>query len=94
MARKWYPVVDVLTCIECGTCSNFCQHNVYDKEKIPVPVIVQPDRCIDHWHGCGNLCPVGAISFVGDDTGWIAPALEGKEDETSPGCGCGGSCNG
>lgn len=24
---------------------------------------------IDHCHGCGNKCPVGAISYVGDDIG-------------------------
>lgn len=31
MAKKWYPVVDVLSCTECGTCVNFCTHGVYDK---------------------------------------------------------------
>ena len=20
MAKKWYPVIDILTCVECGTC--------------------------------------------------------------------------
>ena len=31
MSLKWYPVIDYVTCIECGTCSDFCQHGVYDK---------------------------------------------------------------
>lgn len=35
MAKKWYPVVDILSCIECGTCVNFCSHGVYDKKTVP-----------------------------------------------------------
>ncbi|MGN0600637.1 MAG: ferredoxin family protein [Oscillospiraceae bacterium] len=95
MAKKWYPVVDILTCIECGTCVNFCSHGAYDKSKSPTPIVVNTIGCIDHCHGCGNKCPVGAISYVGDDTGWIAPALRGKDsvpkDASNCGCGCGGS---
>nr|WP_278569311.1 ferredoxin family protein [Enterocloster clostridioformis] len=94
MAKKWYPVTDILTCIECGTCVDFCSHGVYDKAKAPVPVVVNPDGCIDHCHGCGNKCPVGAITYVGDDTGWVPPALKGTAQEAagcSCGCGCGGS---
>lgn len=52
MAKKWYPVIDILTCVECGTCVEFCPHGVYDKQKAPVPVVVNPDSCIDHCHGC------------------------------------------
>lgn len=50
MAKNWYPVIDILTCMECGTCVNFCPHGVYDKQKAPVPVVVNPDGCIDHCH--------------------------------------------
>ena len=32
MAKKWYPVIDILTCVECGTCVEFCPHGVYDKQ--------------------------------------------------------------
>lgn len=93
MAEKWYPVVDILSCIECGTCVNFCIHGVYDKSKAPVPVIVNTDRCIDHCHGCGMKCPAGAISYAGDDTGWIPPVLRDKGDmhDVTPSCGC--SCS-
>lgn len=87
MAKKWYPVIDILTCLECGTCVAKCTHGVYDKNKSPVPVVVNPDYCIDHCHGCGNLCPVGAISYVGDDTGWIAPALN-NQGMAEKECGC------
>lgn len=96
MAQKWYPVVDILTCAECGTCVNFCSHSVYDPQRAPTPVVVKPDACVDHCHGCGNKCPVGAIAYVGDDTGWIPPVLrtEGGRTDTTQGCGCscGGNC--
>ncbi len=87
MAKKWYPVIDILTCQECGSCVAKCTHGVYDKSKSPVPVVVNPDHCIDHCHGCGNLCHVGAISYVGDDTGWVAPALQGQTAAKEE-CGC------
>ena len=64
MAAKWYPVIDYAACVECGTCSNFCPHGVYDKSKSPTPVVVNPDGCIDHCHGCQNKCPAGAISLI------------------------------
>ena len=55
MAKKWYPVIDILTCEECGACVTKCSHGVYDKSKAPIPVVVNPDNCIDHCHGCGCL---------------------------------------
>lgn len=91
MDKKWYPVIDILTCEECGACVAKCTHGVYDKSKAPVPVVMNPDNCIDHCHGCGNLCPAGAISYVGDDTGWIAPALSEKAQEEASCCCCSGS---
>jgi len=92
MAQKWYPVIDIMTCMECGTCVGFCSHGVYDKQKAPSPLVVNPEGCIDHCHGCGNKCPVGAISYVGDDTGWVAPALAEKGEVISE-CGCGCGCD-
>ena len=88
MAKKWYPVIDILSCVECGTCVNFCSHGVFDKEKSPFPVVVNPAACMDHCHGCGNKCPEGAITYVGDDTGWIPPARKGEAETTSE-CACG-----
>ena len=61
MAKNWYPVIDILTCMECGTCIRFCPHGVYDKRKAPVPVVVNPDGCIGHCRGCQTKCPAGAI---------------------------------
>ena len=90
MASKWYPVIDILSCMECGRCTKKCQHGVYDKEKAPTPVVIYPDGCVDHCHGCGDLCPAGAITYVGDDTGWIPPALrkKGGKSDSAPKCGC------
>ena len=89
MAKKWYPVIDILICQECGSCVAKCTHGVYEKSKAPMPVVVNPDNCIDHCHGCGNLCPVGAIAYVGDDTGWIAPALQDQPQAKEECCCCG-----
>ncbi len=78
MAKTWYPVIDYLICAECGTCVAKCPHNVYDVSKAPTPVVKNPEFCIDHCHGCGNRCPSGAITYVGDDTGWTPPNTKGK----------------
>jgi len=86
MAKNWYPVIDYITCTECGTCVDKCSHGVYDKAKAPSPVVVHPENCIDHCHGCGIKCPVGAISYVGDDTGWMPPTGQKQEEES--GCCC------
>jgi len=73
MGKLWYPVIDDSTCIECGNCTEKCMHDVYDKAKAPAPTVVYPDGCIDHCHGCGNLCPSGSITYQGEDTGWVPP---------------------
>lgn len=86
MAQKWYPVIDYALCVECGTCSGFCAHGVYDKSKAPAPVVVYPAGCVDHCHGCGSQCPVGAITYVGDDTGWTPP--HGKPAQQEAPCCC------
>ncbi|MBR0600039.1 DUF2703 domain-containing protein [Sinanaerobacter chloroacetimidivorans] len=87
MAKTWYPVIDYLTCAECGTCIANCPHGVYDSAKAPSPVVTNPEACIDHCHGCGNRCPVGAITYVGDDTGWMP--LNGEKGPETPCCSCG-----
>ncbi|MEA5144347.1 MAG: DUF2703 domain-containing protein [Oscillibacter sp.] len=87
MAKTWYPVVDYLICKECGTCIAKCPHGVYDIAKAPSPVVTNPGACIDHCHGCGNRCPVGAITYVGDDTGWTPP--NGEQTAVESCCSCG-----
>lgn len=90
MAKNWYPVVDYVLCVECGLCSKRCPHNVYDKEKSPTPVVTKPDACVDHCHNCGNKCPAGAITYVGDNTGWTPP--HGEKTDGKSGCCSGGCC--
>lgn len=86
MAKAWYPVIDYLQCAECGSCITQCSHGVYDAAKAPVPIVKNPANCIDHCHGCGNICPSGAITYVGEDTGWAPPAA--KDGATAEPCGC------
>ena len=89
MANCWYPVIDYSSCTECGSCVAKCAHGVYDAKKAPVPVVIDPVSCVDHCHGCGNRCPVGAITYVGDDTGWTPPNGAPAKDE--PACACEGN---
>jgi NAD-dependent dihydropyrimidine dehydrogenase PreA subunit/glutaredoxin len=90
MKKVWYPVIDYMLCTECGTCVMKCPHGVYDIEKAPSPVVKNPEVCIEHCHGCGNRCPVGAITYVGEDTEWSPPNSKKSEGESccsSSGCG-------
>lgn len=39
------------------------------KNWYPTPVVVNIEGCIQGCHGCGNLCPNGAIQYVRDNSG-------------------------
>ena len=88
MAKKWYPIIDYLTCVECGICLEKCSHGVYDTAMSPSPVVKNPELCVDHCHGCGNRCPVGAITYLGEDTEWTPPNGEQLVEESCCSCGC------
>jgi NAD-dependent dihydropyrimidine dehydrogenase PreA subunit len=96
MSKIWYPVIDYVICTECGSCVTKCSHGVYDEKKGPTPVVIGASECVDGCHGCGNLCPIGAITYVGDDTGWVPP--NGKSTDNGDcgcdngDCGCSGGC--
>lgn len=66
MSKTWYPVIDYTKCIECSKCVNKCRQGVYDKSMAPKPMVIYTEGCIEGCHGCGKLCPVEAISYVGD----------------------------
>ncbi len=90
MTKIWYPVIDYITCEECGTCVAHCEskrHYVYDSEKAPSPMVLRPENCIDHCHGCGDKCSVGAITYIGDNTGWTPP-LRKMQEPSEPCCSC------
>ncbi len=67
MAKNWYPEIDKEVCVSCGVCIERCKNNVYDKNLAPTPVVVNPDNCCGGCHGCGDMCPVGAITYFGED---------------------------
>ena len=81
MAKNWYPMINNETCIECGKCIEKCAHGVYNKDKSPKPEVINPAGCIDHCHGCGELCPTGSITYFGEDTVWTPPNVKGKTDQ-------------
>lgn len=87
MSKKWYPVINYENCSECGACIDQCSHGVYDLEKTPMPIVAYGEGCIQGCHGCGNLCPSGAITYVGENTDWTPP--NGDNSKT---CDCGGNC--
>lgn len=66
MSKNWYPVINYAKCTECGSCTDMCQHGVYDKLKLSSPVVIFPEGCIEGCKGCGNLCPNNAIQYVGN----------------------------
>jgi NAD-dependent dihydropyrimidine dehydrogenase PreA subunit len=80
MSKSWYPVINYELCAQCGACVEKCSHGVYNKAKAPRPVVVFPEGCVQGCHGCGNLCPNGAIEYFGDIK---------EADMESCGCGCG-----
>lgn len=80
MSKNWYPVIDYTNCAECGTCIDKCKHGVYDQPKFPTPVVIYTEGCIEGCRGCSNLCPNGAITYVGD------------MGSNYSGCSCGDNC--
>ena len=95
MSKKWYPMVDYEICEECGTCVKMCPHEVYALEKSPAPFVVNSDGCYEGCHGCGNRCPVGAITYASDNTGWTPPNTKTNDSEScgcENGCSCGSDC--
>lgn len=85
MSKTWYPVLNYEVCTECGSCFNKCSHGVFKMEGNR-PVVVNPEGCVQGCHGCGNLCPIGSIEYVGDTTGWVALGKQSCCDGNSGCC--------
>jgi len=57
----WYPTIQAEKCTGCGSCVEFCIHDVYElSEKARVK---NPFNCIVGCSGCLSKCPESAISF-------------------------------
>ena len=77
MSINWYPEINYKLCLNCQKCYQKCPHNVYDFIDNKV-IVARGNNCIQGCHGCGNLCPTGAITYVNDQTGWTPPVLNKK----------------
>lgn len=73
MSKEWYPIINYEKCRECGVCVEMCRNQVYDKERMPKPFVINPEMCCHGCHGCGNKCSQGAITYWGDTSGWNPP---------------------
>ncbi len=91
MAKEWYPIIDYKICVDCKGCFVQCKKGVYDKNDSAAPIVINPENCRDHCHGCGTICPVGAITYYGEDTDWTPPNRKDSENSKCPN-GC-SSCN-
>jgi NAD-dependent dihydropyrimidine dehydrogenase PreA subunit len=85
MSKTWYPVLNYDECINCESCFNKCSHGVY-KLKNSRSIVVKPEGCVQGCHGCGNICPVGAIEYFGENTDWTPPGKQGNTEETRACC--------
>ena len=66
MAETWYPVISYDACVSCLTCVEFCPHAVYQVAD-GKPIVANSENCVEFCQGCGKICPVGAISYFGQD---------------------------
>ena len=67
MAASWYPIIDRDACQACGTCYNFCPHEVFEQDGDGYPVVERPENCVEFCRGCAKICPADAITYYGDE---------------------------
>jgi MinD superfamily P-loop ATPase len=61
---EWGPTVDAEACNGCGTCIDFCHHDVYRWSEDESQVMVAfKTLCVSGCSHCGTLCEAAAISF-------------------------------
>lgn len=63
MPPRWYPVVDLSRCSQCGHCLQFCLFGVYALDAEGHVMVANPDRCKAGCPACSRICPQGAIIF-------------------------------
>jgi NAD-dependent dihydropyrimidine dehydrogenase PreA subunit len=61
---EWGPTLDAELCTGCGTCIDWCKHDVYrwseDGSKVEVET---KTNCVVGCSHCGTLCEAQALSF-------------------------------
>jgi hypothetical protein len=60
---RWYPVVDLSRCTNCGHCLQFCLFGVYELDADGQVRVSQPDSCKAGCPACSRICPSSAIMF-------------------------------
>lgn len=61
--ERWYPVVDLSRCTNCGHCLQFCLFGVYELDAQGQVCVTNPDKCKPGCPACSRICPQGAIMF-------------------------------
>jgi len=77
---EWYPRIDYDKCISCGSCLDFCPHDVYAIEEEKV-VVKNPYNCVVGCQGCQKVCEQEAISFPSRD--WLKQRLRELREKYS-----------
>jgi NAD-dependent dihydropyrimidine dehydrogenase PreA subunit len=61
---EWGPTIDAAACTGCGTCIDFCHHDVYAwSDDGSTVVVAHKTNCVPGCSHCGTLCEAQAISF-------------------------------
>lgn len=63
LAERWYPVIDLERCRNCGHCLQFCLFGVYSQDDASQVTVTNPDNCKPGCPACSRICPAGAIVF-------------------------------
>jgi len=71
VANRWYPIIDLERCINCGHCREFCIFGVYTLDGEGQVIAAEPDNCKPGCPACARICPQSAIMFAlhPDDAG-------------------------
>lgn len=86
VSSRWYPVIDLSRCNNCGHCLQFCIFDVFSGDDSGAVVAQSPDNCKPGCPACSRICPESAIMFplyVKDDAIAGAPGKFVKPDPTS-----------